>query len=165
MGFFSNLKNSLTGNWADVSVMMPAAVRGETATITVNVAVKDQEIEFEKIAVQVRCSEIIELPNYRVSGSSSASNGAKPGTSTATRTSQDVDVRHTEQLFTQEIVVAGAQSLPANSQHAFEGSVSIPTHLPPTLRGRHARFEWKAMASIDMKGNDPDSGWQDVEVR
>ena len=135
MGFFSTLKNSLTGNWADVSVQMPSAARGEVAPFTVNVSVKDEAIAIEKVVVQVRCQETITLNDYRVGRSQTTPR--KAGTAVATSNHATVDVRHTETLFDQEVTVAGAQTLDANSHHTFEGSVTLPTHVSPTIRGRN----------------------------
>jgi hypothetical protein len=174
MGFFSNLKNSLTGSWADVSVSVPSATRGESVPITVHVTVKDDAIDIEKVVVQVHCDEIVEIADYAATGAStpataqtvvgSKQSGASAPPSTA-RNGTTVDVKATESLFNQELQVAGAQQLAAGSQHTFEGSVALPAHLPPSLKGRNARFEWRVMASVAMRGNDPDSGWQTFEVR
>ena len=161
MGFLSNLKNNLTGSWADVSLTAAPATRGESASFNVRVNVKDEAIDINKVVVQVRCTEIVEVQARETTTRPSQANGKA---TTATRTSPTT-VRETETLFNQDIPVAHGQQLAANTQQSFEASVQIPAHLPPTFTGRNARIEWKAMASVDMKGNDPDSGWQTFEVR
>ncbi|NNF58090.1 MAG: sporulation protein [Rhodothermaceae bacterium] len=159
MGFLSNLKNNLTGSWADVSLTAAPATRGDAILFNVHVSVKDEAIDIDKVVVQVRCTEMVEVKARQTTNRPSEVNGK-----TATRTSPTT-VRETETLFTQDITVAHAQQLAANAQQHFEATVQLPAHLPPTFTGRNARIEWKAMASVDMKGNDPDSGWQTFEVR
>ncbi|MEM6785862.1 MAG: hypothetical protein AAF624_19240, partial [Bacteroidota bacterium] len=111
-----------------------------------------------KITVKLQCQEQISIPNYRGGGTTTGSGGAAT-------TRDHLDVRKTETLHTDEQTLAGAQQLSANSSHDFEATFRLPDHLPPTLEGRHAAFAWRIYASVDMKGNDPDSGWQEVTVR
>lgn len=155
MGFFSDLKNNLTGSWADVSITTSPAKRGESASFTVQVNVKDKAIDVNKIYVKVQCVENVEIRNVRTN--SGTSQGSTSGSNTTT-------ARANETLFDQEIQVASATQLGANSQQSFEASVQLPAHMPPTFAGRNARIEWKVMAAVDMKGNDPDSGYQTFEV-
>ncbi len=164
MGFFSNLANSITGNWADVTVSAQPAARGQAAPFSVRVAVKNNEMEFEKIVVEVACAEIVEIPNYRDNGGADTMH--KGGVTVSSGGSgNQINVKTRESLFSQEVQVAGAGKLAAGAQQSYEGSVNLPANLPPSMRGRHARFEWQVRASIVMRGNDPDSGWQPFEVR
>jgi hypothetical protein len=165
MGFLSNLRNSITGNWADVTISAPPATRGQTVPLTVNVSVKDAEIEFEKVVVEVTCAEIVEINNYSPGPGAGAPQEASKAVSTPAGSGAPVNVHKTESLFAQTVNVAGPQKLDAGSQRSFEANVALPAHLPPSVRGRHARYEWKIRASVDMRGNDPDSGWQPLEVR
>ncbi|MEO2107880.1 MAG: hypothetical protein ABGZ36_19850, partial [Actinomycetota bacterium] len=75
-----------------------------------------------------------------------------------------VDGRANERLHHQEFTIASGQQLGANQTGSFEGQIQLPAHLPPSARGRNAEFRWQVRARLDMKGNDPDSGWQMVEV-
>lgn len=165
MGFFSNLANSITGNWADVTVSAQPAVRGQAAPFSVRVAVKSNDMQFDKIVVEVACAEIVEIPGYRDDGSASTPQKGSGVTVSSGGSGNTVNVRTRESLFSQEVQVSGAGQLAANAQQTYEGSVNLPANLPPSMRGRHARFEWQVRASIVMRGNDPDSGWQAFEVR
>ena len=153
MGFLSKLKSSLTGDWADVTLSVASAQRGETAAVTVDVAVKSETIRINRVYVQFRCTEAVKILNYQT------------GKRDAEGKTIVIDVRKTERLLNEEIVLAGAQELAAESHHHFEGELRIPAHLPASFEGRHASISWSAKASLDMKGNDPDSGWQNLEVR
>ena len=65
MGFFSNLKNSITGGWADVRVTTTRAVRGAPMQVTVEVAVRSDDIKVKDVYVVLECHEIVEIDNYR----------------------------------------------------------------------------------------------------
>ncbi|MCH8961455.1 MAG: sporulation protein [Bacteroidetes bacterium] len=153
MGFLSKLKSTITGSWADVTLSVASAQRGETAAVTVDVAVKSEPIRINRVYVQFRCTEEVKILNYQT------------GRRDAEGKTIVIDVRKTERLLNEEIVLAGAQELAAESHHHFEGELRIPAHLPASFEGRHASISWSAMAGLDMKGNDPDSGWQDLEIR
>ena len=153
MGFLSKLKSSLTGSWADVTLDVAPAQRGETATVTVNVSVKSETIRIKRVYVEYRCTEKVKILNHQT------------GKRDAEEREIVIDVRKSERLLNEEIVLAGAQELAAESHHRFEGELRIPAHLPASFEGRHASVAWSAKASLDMKGNDPDSGWHDLEVR
>lgn len=151
MGIFSKLKN-LTGGWADVSVITETANRGDTTEVMVQVSVKDEPIQISRIYVTLRCVEEVRVPNYRVNSS-----GGNAGSSS-------VNVNATETLHEQEYNATGATRLDAGILEAVPCSLDIPAHMPPSFEGRNARIRWMVKAGLDMKGNDPDSGWQDLPV-
>ena len=155
MGFLSSLKNRLTGGWADVGIAHGEGRRGEPLALTVHVAVKSSEIEVSDVYVQLQCHEVVEIENHRVS--------ARDGDGELDV--DHVDIRKQERLFDRRISLARGVSLDAGSQHAYEATLDIPEHLPPTYSGRHARIRWRVLAALDMKGNDPDSGWRELHVR
>ena len=164
MGFFSDLAKNITGGWADLSMSVAPARRGESATVTVNFSVKDDPVDVSKIAVKVRCQEIVQTETVRTTPrpGGQMQNGGHGSAATTTSTQSGTK---TESLYQQEVVAAPAQQFEGGTQHTFTVDVPIPAHLPPSFRGRNARIEWQAYASADMKGNDPDSGWQTFEVQ
>lgn len=160
MGFFSNLTRNLTGSWADVTLDVEDGVRGEPLHLRVHVQVRDEGIDVTKVAVKVRCQEQVRVPNAKTTtrpahGPAGANGAQRQSTSDATATTT---------LFDREVIASPATRLEANSSHTFEAVVDLPTHAPPTIEGRNAAFEWSAYASVAMKGNDPDSGWQEFRV-
>ncbi|MEO0559270.1 MAG: hypothetical protein AAF170_13925 [Bacteroidota bacterium] len=162
MGFFSDLKKNLTGGWADLSLSIPSAARGEPLTATISFSVRDEPIDVSKITMKVRCQEIVSIPERSMPNRTTHTSG-QDGHASSHRPSGPTSV--TETLFTQEVVAAHARSFDSGASETFDLVVSIPAHLPPTLTGRNARYEWSAYASADMRGNDPDSGWVPFEVR
>ena len=151
MGIFSKLKN-LTGGWADVSVIVENARRGDSTEVMVQVSVKDEPIEIKRVYVTLRCVEEVRMPNYRVN-----SQGTDQG-------SRSVNVSATETLHEHEYTAAGGTRLDAQILEAVPCRIDIPSHLPPSFEGRYARIRWLVRAGLDMSGNDPDSGWQELPV-
>ncbi|NND70452.1 MAG: hypothetical protein HKN43_02630 [Rhodothermales bacterium] len=151
MGIFSKLKN-LTGGWADVSVITEDARRGDSTEVMIQVSVKDEPIEISRIYITLRCVEEVRVPNYRVN------NAGTSGGSTS------VNVNATEVLHEQEYTATGATRLDAGILEAVPCTLDLPGHMPPSFEGRNARVRWLVKAGLDMSGNDPDSGWQELPV-
>ncbi len=152
MGFFSKIKNSMTGGWAKLNLFCEGGERGEEMPLSIEIAVKDESINVDEIYVILECREVIDIPNYR------ANDRDQPG---------DVDylhIHHATELLRHRFSVAPPQTLEANSTQTLECVIPVPENLPPTYRGPHARVEWRLFAGLDMKGNDPDSGWREILV-
>ena len=153
MGFMDrvkSIKNSLTGDWADLTVHVDGPVRrGGAAKATVEVTVKDSPISIDGIILEVRCEEKIDIPDATVSSSSN---------------SEKVRATSNETVVDDEVKVAGAQDLAGGSTSTFSGEIPISDSAPVSMVGRHARYVWQIRARLDMKGNDPDSGWETLEV-
>ncbi|MEM0963265.1 MAG: hypothetical protein AAGK21_12105 [Bacteroidota bacterium] len=156
MGFFSNIARNLTGNWADVTLDVPDGARGESLHLLVHVNVRDEDIDVSRVVVKVRCQEHVRVPNARTTTSAPGADG--------TRRQSTGDATTSATLFDREVIASPATTLEAGSSHTFDAIVELPMHVPPTIEGRNARFEWEAYASLDMKGNDPDSGWREFRV-
>lgn len=151
MGFLSKLKNKMTGSWADVKVELPREIgRGTEVTATVRVEVRDEPIEVDKIVLSLRCNEEIHIPRHRV---------------TANGESVTVDVRHSENLFKEEVDVTGRLQLGAHDHRTFDVPLKVPADAPVSFEGISARYVWEVYAALEMSGNDPDSGWTEVVVR
>ncbi|OGS42607.1 MAG: hypothetical protein A3K67_06080 [Euryarchaeota archaeon RBG_16_62_10] len=63
----------------------------------------------------------------------------------------------------QAIPIAPAFVLQPNEMKSFDATISIPGG-QPTYNGT-IRNEWKIRGRLDAFGNDPDSGFQVIEVR
>jgi len=154
MGLMDKLKavkSNLTGDWASVTIQFDPVGRGETMNVTTDVAVKDKEISVDGIVIEVRCAEKIDIPNATVF----ESNGSNAATGRATSDQEVVE---------KKVSVSGPVTLAAGSTTTYTGSIEVPKNAPPTMQGRYARYEWQVRARLEMKGNDPDSGWQSFQV-
>jgi hypothetical protein len=155
MGLMDKLKavkSNLTGDWATVAVQFEPVARGGTLKVTAEVIVKDQAISIDGVVIEVRCEEIIDIPDASVYDTGGA---LSSGTRRAT---------NSETVVSKEVKVSGAAELAAGSTTSFSGELPVPTTAPPTMQGRFTRYEWQVRARVEMKGNDPDSGWQSMQV-
>ena len=151
MDFLAKLKGRLTGDWAEVTMPDLIVRRGETVSVPIEVAVKDSDITVDAVRLEVTCTEIVEGHDY------------VPSTFPTTDAYHDTDRLGT--LFDEVFDAAGPQDLAAGSTHTFTVDVAIPEDLPASHHGRQARIEWTLFARLDMEGNDPDSGVQQLTVK
>jgi hypothetical protein len=153
MGFLSNMKKNLTGSWAEVTLVVDrsAVRRGEALPVRVDVQVGDDDVAVTSVIVEVSCEEVVDVRSVVSRASSTTS---VDGLSSEVR----------ESLHHEETIIASSLTLAAGSSQRFEGQVRLPQHAPGTARGRYSEFRWSARARLDVKGNDPDSGWTTLEV-
>jgi len=148
MAFLQKLVKSVTGSWADVSLQAARMTPGLTRNFEVNVAVTDEAIEFSRIVAVVRCTE-----TARVSVSNTDDNSFGNDTETDSATVSE-----------ETITLRGPGTFKAGHRETFSFPVTIPREGPFSFNGRYVDLEWKCKVSIDMRGNDPDSGWETFEV-
>lgn len=154
MGLFSSLKNFVTGGGAEVSLeLLDSPARGESFRLRVTAVVGDSDIDVKRIYVKVRGSEHVEIPNVEVAKSVGG-----------TVETEKRKVTHQESTFNYDGELAAELTLEAGETYTWETQVDIPDDVLPTFKGRNAHHKWRALAALDMRGNDPDSGWVDFEI-
>lgn len=147
MGFFSNLKNAVTGGAATVTVQAAPARRGQASGVHIQVVAKSNA-QASGVYLLVRATEQAELRD----------------TDYADGERRSETVRGSKVSFETRIPIAGAQQLQEGQTYDFEGSIELPSNTNPTFRGSMIHHTWEIQAGLDMTGNDPDSGWQPLEV-
>ncbi|HEU4615111.1 MAG TPA: hypothetical protein VFS15_23625 [Kofleriaceae bacterium] len=139
MGFFKDLKNKVTGGAATVRVNVPSARRGQAVPVQVQATAKANG-KVSAVYLLVRATESAEFKqnNEKVSSSKLS--------------------------YENRITIAGAQDIKEGETYSWEGVLELPTNSNPTLRGSIIEHTWEVQAGLDMPGNDPDSGWQTIDV-
>jgi hypothetical protein len=140
MGFFSDLKNKVTGGAATVRVAVPSARRGQAVLVQVQATAK-ASTKANAVYLLVRATEHAEV-----------------------RSQNNEKVTGTQQSYQNRIQIAGAQELHEGQTYSWEGQLELPASALPTLRGQIIQHHWEIQAGLDMPGNDPDSGWQSFDV-
>jgi len=144
----------VTGGAAEVEITVAEAKRGTKAKVTVDVQIGSAAVKAKRIYVNLRASEVIDLPRY----SAPSQPGAQAGSSI-------IHVQSNEQVFTQEFAIAEAKELAAGSTQQFTAEIDIPANQLPTLTGKNVRIQWQASAGLDVAwSTDPSSGWKDITV-
>jgi hypothetical protein len=141
---------------ARLTVSIPDATRGKKTTAIVDVT-PTRAINARRVYLELRCTEIVEIGGYGLPAESDQKGKAPEKTKT-------VNVKKEESLFSQEFTVAGPQALAANTSQKFQAEIEIPGHLPPTFKGKNARVKWEARGAVDVRGLDPGSSWQEIQV-
>lgn len=147
MGFFSNLKNKVTGGSATVQIQASAAQRGQPVPLKIEATAK-ANAKADSVYVLVRAYETCEVKD------TDFENGQK----------QTETVRGHKVTFETRISIAGAQQLQEGQTYSWEGSFQVPPNINPTFAGHMIKHTWEIQAGLDMTGNDPDSGWQTLQV-
>lgn len=148
MGFFSNLKNAVTGGAASVQLVMPSSARrGDTIALQVTATAKSSA-KVNAVYVLVRAREHAQLRDTDYQGGKS--------------TTETVHGWRTS--FEQRVTIAGPLQLQEGQTMQWEGSFSFPTSVQASFQGQMIDHTWELQAGLDMTGNDPDSGWLPLVV-
>ena len=161
MGLFDkvrSLKNAITGGGAKVSIDATACRIGEPFDVRVSVEVADDDLKINGAHLAVEGKEVVEIMRSDLRFSSSG-------------TASDDEPEPEDELVTAEhttlslnVDVAGEQTLTANQTYEWTVSVEIPGEAQPRYKGKFCEHSFIARASLDCFGNDPDSGWVELEV-
>ena len=159
MGLFDKLKqaaNFVTGGAATVNVRPVNQVNDGNGPIELEIQAraKDVKCNVRNVYLKVRAVEEVVAKDIDLARDEGGQ----------VRSVRE-DVRNVYTTYETEIQVAGAQELEANQSYDWKVSIDIPQNMNGTYRGYNARHEWQVYAGLDMAGNDPDSGWVDLEIK
>lgn len=140
MGFFSDLKNKVTGGGATVRLSVPAVRRGQPAQVQVQAQAKANG----KVNAVYLLIRAVESASWKGENNTTVSN---------TKTS-----------YENKVQIAGAFELKEGQTYDFTGQIELPANVNGSLRGSLINHTWEVQAGLDMTGNDPDSGWVALDV-
>lgn len=151
MGFFDKVKaakNFVTGGGAEVQVQVGQAGLGVPIQVMVSAQVGGSPLSVNQIYIKVRGEEQVQM---------TVRDRDTPG---------DRDrINERVETFEQVFPITGPLQLEANSQAQWQGQFQLPPNAAPSYIGRNARHVWSVMAALDIRGNDPDSGWVEFHMR
>lgn len=153
MSFFSNLKNFVTGNSAEVSIVTPTVYFGSSAIITVNVQVKDSSIKSKELYLNIEC--IYDSNNFNIERKDT-NNDQKEDTIFVSNSKVN------QKVYAKKYVLDTSSIYEKNQTYTFTQSISLETE---ALLSNAKGIKWRCLAGIDTSGNDPDSGWVEFEVK
>lgn len=112
---------------------------------------KDNPLEVKKIYLWVKSIEKIEVPKNSLPQNM--------------RENATFGLSLTNNRFPKkEFIVAEAQNLEAGQTYTWNIDIKLEGNLSPSYTGLFAYHEWLFYAGLDVKGNDPDSGWQKFDL-
>jgi hypothetical protein len=150
MGLFDKLKqakNFITGGSATVILLHENREYDKAAPIKIkiNVKVKDAPVSPTAVYLDIRSKESVDL-NVSV-------NGKK----------EHIKEDHFGYKDTVKILLN--EELQALQSYDWELEFTLPSTTQPTFHGHLSHFVWEIKGALDVKGNDPDSGWVEVRVK
>ncbi len=142
MGMFDQAKNLATGNHAVVTIEKPASgFVGMPITIKVKVVAK-QDFEVDGVYVDVSAVETV---SWQPAGT-------------------PVPMFATKPTFEQKFKVGTGFKMKSGETKELTGMITIPKDCPVSYAGSAAKHVVQIQGRIDTKGNDPDSGWQEIRI-
>ena len=147
MGFFDKLKsvvNSVTGGAAKITIQLQQACvfPGESVAIKITATSTGAEVKSKGAYIDIFAEERV---SFRDDETKQEINRAKTTTQ-------------------QTIQIAPAFVLAPNETKTFEGSFQFPAEVLPTFAGTLAQHSCQIRGRIEAFGNDPDSGYQTINV-
>ena len=143
MGFFSKMKNFVTGGGAKVTLEAIEPALGGPFKVKIHAAIEDADIEIKEVYLKVASLETVIIKNVEI----------------ARMIDEKMETIREDIENTTTVQVAGPQTLKANEEYDWKTTVTLPDNALPSFIGITAKHEWKLMAGLDTSGNDPDSGW------
>ncbi|GLR19271.1 hypothetical protein [Portibacter lacus] len=158
MGIFDKLKkfkNYISGSGAELHLSIDnSLVQTEgRVLVTVFCQVKEHDILVDKLYLKLKAEETVRYrdANYH-------------GTNTRARTTGGTNRTAHATTFKNELIIDQNFRLDRDGEYEWQAEFMIPPNIPGTYVGINAQHEWKVLAGLSKKGNDPDSGWVPFQV-
>lgn len=142
---------SIFGTSADLNLQIDPLVRGGKSAVTINILAR-RAVSADNVYVELRCTETVEIDSYRV----------PPEQGKKDSKERTIKVRHQENIESRVIPLAQNQQYPANTTQQVKGEIEIPAAFPIAAKGKHFTLKCEARAGLSVRGNDPNSAWQEV---
>lgn len=153
MGFFSKLADAVTGNWVKVHLQWSEPALGKPIQVRINADTVKTDKDVDGVYVQIVAEEKVSVPQVHVA---EMVNGVLQ--------EKVKDVENTVITFDQKFPIGGPQPLKVGQTYEWSGTITIPADARPTYLGQRASHTWRIVAGLEVKGNDPDSGWTTIPV-
>lgn len=142
MGLFDKAKAYMTGSHAKVTIEHPT-IGFPSMPIAVKVHVTaTMDFEYGGVFIDVVAGEHVEVKNPNGQG----------------------EIKEEHSTFNQEIRIANAGSMKNGETQTFTGMVTLPPTVQATYKGKAASHTIKFCGRVETKGNDPDSGFQEIRI-
>ena len=150
MGLFDKLKqatNFITGGGATVHIMPEKAEFDRSAPIKAKVTtqIKDAPINASMVCLEIRSKESVSLKK-NINGKNESITEERIG-------------------FTHKVQTPLTIPLEGSKSYEWEMEITLPPQVQPTFHGTMSHHTWEIMGALDVKGNDPDSGWVEIRLK
>ena len=73
-------------------------------------------------------------------------------------------IEGTHTTYSEKFVIGQKATLTEGQTQSWDAEVTLPESANPSFDGHIMSHQWTVMAALDCFGNDPDSGWQVIQV-
>ena len=156
MGLFDKLKavkNVITGGAAKVYVDCDNFSLNEPFRVTVRALIDDAPVKMSRAYLYIKGEEQIEVPDTDVVFDEEG--GPQRRTET---------VYASHETLRLDITVADGEELQPHQAYKWEVEVELPSSAPQIYRGCYCQHVYSMYAGLDCFGNDPDSGWVELNA-
>ena len=155
MGFldtFINIKNLVTGGSAEVRLEIGAVKNMKPFEIMMQVDVAREDIKIEGAYLLIQGIEDINMPHRNLSNRDDKGAAKKDTARSHTVTSE------------QKIEISDDLELEANEKYTWTAIAELSPYNQPAYEGKYCKHYYRVKAYIDCYGNDPDSGWVNLNI-
>lgn len=147
---------SIFGTSADLNLKIDPLVRGGKAAVVVDVLVR-RAVSADRVYVELRCSEVINIDDYTVAAERDQGKVKTP--------ERKIKVSRQDVVELKDYTIATNQQYVANTTQQLKGEIEVPAGFPISAKGRMFQVKCEARSGLSIFGNDPNSSWQDVEIK
>ncbi len=150
MGLFDKIKqatNFVTGGGANVTIAPEGSEFDKAAPIKVRITaqIKDAPINATAAYLDIRAREYVSL-RKNINGKT-----------------ENIHEDHVS--YTHKVQAVITTALEGKQSYDWEMEFTLPSNAQPTFHGTMGHQVWEVKGALDVKGNDPDSGWIEIRVR
>lgn len=156
MGFLDKLKsikNVITGGAAEVYIDCEKMSFDEPFRVVIRATTDDAPVKISRVYLKVVGNEEVNVPDVDIEFENNGEVHRKVE-----------NVQAEQQTVNLEITVAEEQELAANQTFEWEVEVELPSNAPQIYKGHFCQHIYVAQAGLDCFGNDPDSGWVELNA-
>jgi hypothetical protein len=150
MGLFDKIKqaaNFVTGGGANVTIAPEGSEFDKASPIKVRITaqIKDAPLNATAVYLDIRAREYVSL-RKSINGKT-----------------ENINEDHVSYSHKVQAVITSA--LEGKQSYDWELEFTLPSNAQPTFHGTMGHQVWEIKGALDVKGNDPDSGWIEIRVR
>jgi len=149
----TNIKNLVTGGSAEVQLEIESVKLSEPFNINMCVTVANEKLKIEGAYLIIQSIEDIEMPNTDAPKRDEEGNKIP-----------EKMIRSHTVTSEQKVEMSSGLELQANEEYVWKSVVKLEADTQPVYEGKYCKHHYRVKAYVDCYGNDPDSGWIELEV-
>lgn len=155
MGLFKKLVHYVTGAGTDVSINVENATLSQPFNLSITATPKQGNLQCRKVYVLIRCKEE-KLQEFKPLDENNMTDNEK--------ILSEMQEWDSEIIYSNEIQVSDECTLNQGESYSWTTEINLNNEGNASKNDNNHRITWQVQAGIDVSGNDPDSGWVEIQV-